>query len=533
MGRPIQSKYFGPIPSTTNTKHLYFSSAWVPGAAAQAENSVYIVEQTGTGRYKATDGVNVGTIALVNAVDIGIPAEDITSYIIVSPGTGYIVGNLLSFVGGTFTNAALATVTAIGAISATDSAAGTGYDVGDTLTLVGGTYGTAATFTVETLTGGPGSGVATVALASRGTYSVLPSTGAPNVGPAPVPLLTSAQYVILAESGITAGAGSNVITGNIAVSPIAATAITGFALTLNGPGTFATSAQVTGDVYAASYNAPTPALLTQAVSDMQAAYTAAAAYPTGSGHLNLGAGGNIDGLTFVPGVYTWTINVTTGTSLGFTLAGGPNDVFIFQISGTLSTGVSSTVTLTGGVNPANVYWQVAGAVTLGTTSTFYGNILAQTNIAFGSGITFQGRALAQTAVTLVGSDTITIPISTAATATTTGGSGTGATLNVIFGAIALLNITSSGIYTAFPTNPVSVIGGTGTGATFDLTFSPALYVPFLTPGQGVINVQPFGGGPTEYAAVINQDNVKTFQDHVYEWSTTPAFTTGQANLPLA
>ncbi|MDP2807296.1 MAG: ice-binding family protein, partial [bacterium] len=42
----------------------------------------------------------------------------------------------------------------------------------------------------------------------------------------------------------------------------------------------------------------------------------------------------------------------------------------------------------------------AGATTLGTYSTFNGNILAQTNIALQTGATLNGRALAQTAVTL-------------------------------------------------------------------------------------------------------------------------------------
>lgn len=66
------------------------------------------------------------------------------------------------------------------------------------------------------------------------------------------------------------------IAGNVAVSPIAATALTGFSLTLDSTGTFSTSSQVTGKLYGASYSAPTPATLTTAVSDMETAYTDAA-----------------------------------------------------------------------------------------------------------------------------------------------------------------------------------------------------------------------------------------------------------------
>lgn len=64
------------------------------------------------------------------------------------------------------------------AASATVGAAGNGYNVGNVLTLIGGVLsvgGSAATFTVATLTGGAGSGVATVTLTSAGSYEVHPT----------------------------------------------------------------------------------------------------------------------------------------------------------------------------------------------------------------------------------------------------------------------------------------------------------------------------------------------------------------------
>lgn len=63
------------------------------------------------------------------------------------------------------------------------------------------------------------------------------------------------------------------------VSPIAGTAMTGFALTLDSSGTFSTSPQVDGSIYAASYFLPTPARLTIAVLDLEAAYTDASGRP--------------------------------------------------------------------------------------------------------------------------------------------------------------------------------------------------------------------------------------------------------------
>ena len=69
----------------------------------------------------------------------------------------------------------------------------------------------------------------------------------------------------------------------------------------------------------------------------------------------------------------------TGT-LTLDAQGDPNAVFIFQAASTLITASASTVTLTGGAQACNVFWQVGSSATLGTGSTFVGNILALTSI---------------------------------------------------------------------------------------------------------------------------------------------------------
>ncbi len=58
------------------------------------------------------------------------------------------------------------------------------------------------------------------------------------------------------------------------------------------------------------------------------------------------------------------------------------------------------VVLAGGALPQNVFWQVSGGVTVGTTVEFEGTILSQTAIALNTGASITGRLLAQTAVTL-------------------------------------------------------------------------------------------------------------------------------------
>jgi hypothetical protein len=66
------------------------------------------------------------------------------------------------------------------------------------------------------------------------------------------------------------------------------------------------------------------------------------------------------------------------------------------------------ITLAGGAQAKNIFWQVAGAATLGTTSHFEGTILGKTGINLLTGATINGRLLAQTAVALQKS-TVTKP----------------------------------------------------------------------------------------------------------------------------
>jgi Ice-binding-like len=225
----------------------------------------------------------------------------------------------------------------------------------------------------------------------------------------PVNLGTAGNFVILAKSGIST-VPTSAVTGDIGVSPIDSTAITGFSLNLPAGSPFATSAQVTGKVYAPGYAAPTPANLTTAIGDMQTAYTDAAGR-TIPDFTELGAG-QIGGLTLVPGLYKWGTDVLISSDVS--LSGGPNDVWIFQIAGKITQANGTKIHLTGGAQAANVFWQAFGDVSLGTTAHFEGIIMAQTSISVGTGASINGRLLAQTAVTLE-ANTVTVPAAAAAT----------------------------------------------------------------------------------------------------------------------
>jgi hypothetical protein len=139
-----------------------------------------------------------------------------------------------------------------------------------------------------------------------------------------------------------------------------------------------------------------PTRLTTAVSDMETAYTDAAGR-TLPDFTELGAG-NISGLTLVPGLYNWGTGVLIASDV--TLSGGPDDVWILQVAQNLIVSNGVIVHLSGGARARNIFWQVAGQVTLGTTSQFEGIILSQTAINLQTGASVNGRLFAQTDVTL-------------------------------------------------------------------------------------------------------------------------------------
>jgi len=211
---------------------------------------------------------------------------------------------------------------------------------------------------------------------------------APSLLPA-VDLGLAGNFAILSKSGIT-DVYKSTVTGDVGSSPI-----TGAAILLTCP-------EVVGTIYSVDAAGPlpssvnNPSMLSTAVSNMEAAYTDAAGR-INPDFLNLGAG-SIGSLTLTPGLYTWTSTLIIPTDV--TLTGGPNDIFIFQVAGTLTMASAVKVILTGGVQAKNIFWVAAGAVTLGTTSHFEGNILGKTGINLQTGATMNGRMLAQTAVTL-------------------------------------------------------------------------------------------------------------------------------------
>ncbi|MGV8979620.1 ice-binding family protein [Clostridium sp.] len=234
---------------------------------------------------------------------------------------------------------------------------------------------------------------------SESAYSNIVSEK-PSVRTAPVNLGTAGDYAILTKTGISTVPNS-VITGNIGVSPIDSTGITGFSLTVDSTNEFSGSTQITGKAYASDYASPTPSKLTTSISNMETAYTDAAGRAANYTELYTG---DISGKTLTSGVYKWGTGVLINDDVY--LHGGENDVFIFQIAKGITQASNTKIILTGGVQAKNIFWQSAQTVEIGTGAHFEGIVLGKTNISMGSKASINGRLLAQTAATLIKSTVV-------------------------------------------------------------------------------------------------------------------------------
>jgi hypothetical protein len=210
---------------------------------------------------------------------------------------------------------------------------------------------------------------------------------------APVPLGTAGSFAILAHTGVTDTAPNSTINGDVGNDQTIATTGTP---NVNGVSHI-------GDAVAGGARA-----------DLNTAIGfAAGAAPT----VPSLAGGALPG-TLAPGVYTFGHAATANLVGNLTLNGDANAVWIFQATSDLVTAVGSSVTLTGGASPCNVFWQVSSSATL-DGSSFIGTVMASDSVTIGSGVTLTGRALAYTGdVTLI-NDTINAP-SCATTSTAQG-----------------------------------------------------------------------------------------------------------------
>ncbi|MDJ0378838.1 ice-binding family protein [Cryobacterium sp. PH31-L1] len=252
-----------------------------------------------------------------------------------------------------------------------------------------------------------------------------------------VNLGSASTYAILATTSV-ANTGNSSLDGDIGVSP--GTAVTGFPPgvltgTIHGGDTAAAAAQI----------------------DLAAAYKDAAARPA-----TAAISGDLAGRTLTSGVYKSTAALAISTTLTLDGQGNPNAIFIIQVDAAFNTAAGSIVVLTNGAQASRVYWQIAGAVSLGAASAFSGTIVGMAAISIGAGVGFVGRALtANGAVSMsTASSTSPAPAAGDLTATTAG-----ATLS----AVTLLGTDSQ--FATGLSSQWSIVDARGTGAAWTLSVS--------------------------------------------------------------
>jgi uncharacterized repeat protein (TIGR01451 family) len=209
-------------------------------------------------------------------------------------------------------------------------------------------------------------------LVSIAALQTLSGATAPSLG-------TAASFAVLGGATVT-NTGPTVLTGNLGVSP--GSAITGFP-----PGVVVPP----GTIHVAD------AVAAGAQSDNTTAYNSLAGQACNTSL----TGQDLGGLTLVAGVYCFSSSAQLTGTLTLDAQGNPAAVFIFQIGSTLTTASNSSVNIINGGSSCNVFWQIGSSATLGTTTSFMGNILALASITLNTGATLSGSALAQNgAVTL-------------------------------------------------------------------------------------------------------------------------------------
>ncbi len=204
-------------------------------------------------------------------------------------------------------------------------------------------------------------GLGLLALAPSSSYAQAPSLG------------TAGTFAVLAGSAVT-NTGPSVINGDVGVWP--SNAVTGFP-----PGIVVTPYSIH----------MADAVAQQAEADALTAYNVLSSTPITT---NL-TGQDLGGKTLIAGVYGFNTSAQLTGTLTLNAQGNPNAVFIVNVGSTLTTASASNVVLENGAQGSHVFFRVGSSATLGTSTSFVGDIIALTSITLDTAATINcGAALA-------------------------------------------------------------------------------------------------------------------------------------------
>jgi hypothetical protein len=160
---------------------------------------------------------------------------------------------------------------------------------------------------------------------------------------------------------------------------------------------------VTGEPHVLGQTYVNDQVAIEAKNALTTAFTNAETRPAGAS-----AGTQLAGREFSSGVYDANESLLLSSgSVTLNAEGDPNAVFIFQIGSTLITAANTSVSLVGGAQACNVFWEVGSSATLGSDTHFVGTIMAADSITANTGATIHGRLLAKTAAVTLEDNTIT------------------------------------------------------------------------------------------------------------------------------